>query len=285
MTPVMVAMAGALVLAGVVMVVFGSLRIPRLSTGRSTPVSKITRVRVSSRSAWVRVVVAVIAGVVGLALTGWPLMLVIGPAAVLGLPVLLGSPPTPEVDMLQALDRWIRSMTATLPTGASVSDALRISGRAAPRALADPIGTLVLRLDDRWTTDEALQAFADDLDSPDADAVAAALMLAARRGGTGATDTLTALSTSLQNQLRAAREVEAERAKPRIVVRQVTVITVVVLVGALLVGREFFAPYGTVTGQVILALLVSLYVGALVMLRRMTIPARRERILVRRADR
>ena len=98
---------------------------------------------------------------------------------------------------------------------------------------------------------------ADDLDAPDADAVLAALPLAAERGGTGATATLNALADSIQDRLKAQREIETERAKPRIVVRQVTIVTVSVLALALMFGRDFFAPYGTPVGQVILLSLLA----------------------------
>ena len=211
--------------------------------------------------------------------TGWPLLLVAVPVAVVGLPRLLGVPPQTEVELLQALDRWIRVMTATLSTGCSITDALRASGRQAPPLLAEPLALLVKRLDDRWPPEQALFALADELGSPDADAVIASLILSVRRGGNGATLTLAALADSLQDRLKALREIEAERAKPRIVVRQVTWITLVVLGGAMVTGREFFAPYSTPLGQVILAVLVSVYVGSLAFLRRLTLPRSRGRIL------
>lgn len=138
---------------------------------------------------------------------------------------------------------------------------------------------LVRRLDDRWTPTQALRAMADDLDSPDADAVIASLILATDRGGSGASNTLNALADSIQNRLAAMREIDAERSKPRVVVRQVTMVTTTVLVAAMLFSREFFAPFSTPTGQTILAVLVTAYVGSLVMLRQMTLPRRRERIL------
>ena len=52
-----------------------------------------------------------------------------------------------------------------------------------------------------------------------------------------------------------------------------------VLGAAMLFGREFFAPYGRPLGQLVLAVLLAAYVGSLVMLRRMTLPRRRERII------
>jgi hypothetical protein len=120
---------------------------------------------------------------------------------------------------------------------------------------------------------------ADELDSPDSDAVLAALTLSANRGGTGAQATLAALAESIQERLRALREIDAERAKPRIVVRQVTTITLVVLGGAFLLGGGFFDPYGTPVGQLILTVLVAGYLGSLLFLRRLTLPRGRQRIL------
>lgn len=211
--------------------------------------------------------------------TGWLLMVLVVPAAVLGLPKLLSEPPRREIELLEALDRWVRTMAATMASGKSILDSLRLSTRQAPAQLQEPLVTLVRRLDDRWTPTQALRALADDLDSPDADAVIASLILATDRGGGGASTTLNALADSIQSRLAAMREIDAERSKPRVVVRQVTMVTSTVLVAAMLFSRDFFEPFSTPTGQAILAVLIAAYVGSLVALRQMTLPRRRERIL------
>ena len=283
------ALTGALLVAGVLLLVAGMRRTVRpVRPTRSGAGLAATWARLSRRPAGapgrrrdVLLGVGVVGGVIAFAATGWLLALVVVPAAVVGLPVLLASPPNRDIELLEALDRWVRTLAATLPTGKSIADAIRTSRRTAPRLLADQVNLLVARLDDRWTSRDALLAFADALDSPDADAIVAALTLAAHRGGLGATATLTALSDSIQDRLKALREIEAERSKPRIVVRQITVITVVVLAIAMVVGRQFFEPYGTPVGQAILAVLMACYIGSLVVLRRMTDPRRRERILYR----
>ncbi len=289
MSPVVAALSGALLLGGLAVFIVGAIPADRpLSTGPSTALwrTRLQRFKTpQGRRLTVRGLIAVVAGVAFFALTGWPLMLVLAPGAALGIPVLLAAPVNHDVHLLQALDRWVRSLSATLPTGRSVSESIRLSLRQAPDLLKEPLTVAVLRMDDRWTTEDALRALADDLNSPDADAVIAALVLAADRGGTGATATLTALSESIQDRLRALREIETERSKPRIVVRQVTSITMLFLSGSLLLGRSFFEPYGTAIGQVILAGLIALYVGGLVVLRRMTLPRRGERILSRVVER
>lgn len=274
----LVALLGALVCAGMVLVVAG-LR----SRVRTQPVRHSSglarRMRPWLKRHGFRFAVGLIGGIAFAAFTGMGVMVLVVPVAVVGLPILLSAPSNREIDLLQALDRWVRGLAAMLPTGRSITDAMRLSQRSAPELLVGPLALLVARLDDRWTSGEALRAMADELDSPDADAVLAALALAAERGGTGATATLHALADSIQDRLRAQREIETERAKPRLVVRQVTVITVAVLALVMVFGRDFFAPYGTPVGQTILLCLLGVYVMSLVVLRRMITPRRRERIL------
>lgn len=219
------------------------------------------------------------AGLVGFAITGWPVLLLAGPVVAVALPWLLSGPGSSQVEMLAALDRWVHGLAATVGTGRSITDALRHSRRGAPARLAPALAALGDRLNNRWSTTAALRAMADDLDSPDADAVIAALMVAAERGGTGTNTVLLALAESNQRRLRALRDIEAERAKPRVVVRQVTAITGVVLVVAMVVGRDFFEPYGSPLGQVVLAVLVAAYLGSLVLLRLIATPPAQARIL------
>jgi tight adherence protein B len=223
---------------------------------------------------------SVLAGFLLAVLSGWLVAIVIIPMLALGLPYLLVVPKPRDVELLEALDRWIRSLAATLGTGKSVTDAIRVSRRTAPPLIAEEIGTLVVRLNNRWETRDALRRFADELDSPDADAVIAALMLAVNRGANGASVTLQALADSVQSQLRSRRVIEIERAKPYVVVRQVTVISLITLAGVYLMSPSFFQPYRTTLGQLILAVLLTLYLGSLVLMRRRAQQQTRPRILV-----
>jgi len=235
--------------------------------------------RRTKRSTWLAGVAGLALGVVLMVVLGWPILVILVPAAVVGLPRLLADPPQSQIALLEALDRWVRGMLAQMSTGKSITDALRLSARQPPPLLADSLAHLAKRLDDRWTTPQALHAMADELDSADADAILAALVLSSERGGTGASVTLFALADSIQDQLRALREIEAERSKPRVVVRQVTTISALALVGFLLFSPTFFAPYATPVGQVILLALLSAYVASIAMMRRLTLPRPRARIL------
>lgn len=282
MTAVAAALAAMVTVAGMVTIVawwrgvFVTQPRRSLSTGLWT--RTVDNVSLGRADA-VRLLAGAVGGVVLAFYSGLPLLAGVIPLAVWGLPRLLGEPARSEVRTLESLDRWVRAMAATMATGKSITDALRLSARQVPAQLQPHLHRVVQRLDQRWQPAQALAAMADDLDSPDADAILASLMLAVQRGGTGATATLSALADSIQDRLRALREIEAERAKPRIVVRQVTLVTLVMMSGALIVGRGYFAPYGTPLGQMLLGAILGLYAMSLIAMRRLTVPRRRPRIL------
>lgn len=278
MGALLAAVCGLLIVGGIVAVLVGW----RGSTTVPRPRRRFNDLPLARRFGARRLAIAAgwtVVGVVAASITGWPVLALLAPVLGIGLPILLGRPGQRELELLQALDRWVRTLAAILPTGRSIPDTIRFSVRQAPELLASPLALLVERLDDRWTLQQALYTMADELDSADADAVIAALALAAERGGTGAHATLLALADSIQERLKALREIETERAKPRIVVRQVSIITLVVLAGALAFGGSFFAPYGTGVGQVILTVLIAAYLGSLLALRRVAAARPRQRIL------
>ena len=281
-------LSGLLVVGGLWSLVAGLRRTEpapartRASTSWATRWARLTRRPSGPRGARRDVLLgaSVLAGFASAAATGWVVAVLVVPGLVLGLPHLLTRQGQRDVELLEALDRWVRSLAATLGTGKSVTDAIRISRRTAPPLLAEPVDVLVTRLNNRWDTREALLRMADDLDSADADAVIAALALAARRGANGASVTLQALGDSLQATLQGRRVIEVERAKPYVVVRQVTVISLVTLLVAFLLSPSFFAPYRTPVGQVVLTGLVLAYSGSLLLMRRRAQQRPRPRILV-----
>ncbi len=278
------AVLAAMITGGLAMAVIGAIPRPRkLSTDQSTGLLRSVdkKWRTAPRVTRIRWTVGLAAGIGSYLFTGWLICLVLVPALVIGLPMLLADPPETELDQLRGLERWVRLVCGSASTGKSVVDAIRATRAQAPEVLAEPLAALVTRLDSRWPVRPALQGLADDLDSADADQVIAAVVIAAERGGTGAATTLSALAESLQDRTRAMREIATERAKPRIVVRQVSAVIGLVLAAALLVGRDFFAPYATLLGQVLLCVYAAIYTAALAVLAKRSRPRHRERILVR----
>ena len=286
MTGILAVTAGLLIIGGLLGIGSGLGRRPRAAGRRTESVAELWA-RVSRRPTGSRgrrrdviLLLSVITGCAAAMLTGWLILIVVLPLLALGLPYLLILPKPRDIELLEALDRWVRSLTATLATGKSITDAIRISRRTAPPLLADEISLLVTRLNNRWETRDALMRFADAIDSPDADGVVAALILASSRGANGASVTLQALADSIQTQLKGRRAIEVERSKPYVVVRQVTVISLSTLALVFAFSPSFFAPYRTPLGQVLLSVLLIIYIASLLLMRRKARQPDRPRILI-----
>lgn len=240
---------------------------------RGVPVTDRSRHRLElptlSRRTNVLLVAGTGLGVLAWLITGWPLSLVIAPVATVGLPHLLSAPDAKErIERLEALEEWVRSLSGVLTVGIGLEQALINTLRSTPAAISDEVGRLVARLRARWVTEDALRAFADDLDDATGDLVAANLILGARRRGAGLAAVLDGLAESVAADVRARRQVEADRAKPRATARWVTIISTSVLVVLALTG-SYVEPYASPLGQVILALLLTAYVATLLWMRRM----------------
>ena len=286
MTSILAITAGLLIIGGLLGISYGLRRQIRPASQRTESIqqwwARVTRRPPGSRGRQrdLILLLSMIIGCLLAMLTGWLILIVVLPLLALGLPYLLILPKPRDIQLLEALDRWVRSLAVTLGTGKSIIDAIRISRRTAPPLLADEINLLVTRVNNRWETRDALMRFADAIDSPDVDGVVAALILASSRGANGASVTLQALADSIQAQLKGRRVIEVERSKPYVVVRQVTVISLSTLVLVFLLSPNFFAPYRTPLGQTLLSALLIIYLASLLLMRRKAHQPDRPRILV-----
>jgi Flp pilus assembly protein TadB len=260
------ALAGALVVGGLIALVVG-LRPSPIVERPSRP----RKVRTVTRQTRMLLLGGLAAGIVAFLVTGWVLALVIVPVAFVGLPILLSSSSAAQrIERLEAMEEWTRSLSGVLTVGVGLEQALVATLRSTPAAIAPEVTRLVARLRARWVTEDALRAFADDLDDATGDLVAANLILGSRRRGAGLASVLEGLAESVAADVRARRQVEADRAKPRATARWVTLISVGVLV-ILAVSGTYVEPYQSALGQVILVALLAMYVATLVWMKRMAI--------------
>jgi len=211
------------------------------------------------------------AGLTAWLVTGWMLAVIAVPAAAVGLPMLLSAgSAASRIQRLEAMEEWTRSLAGVLTVGVGLEQALVATLRSTPAPIAPEVTRLVARLRARWVTEDALRAFADELDDSTGDLIAANLILGARRRGAGLSSVLEGLAESVAADVRARRQVEADRAKPRATARWVTLISFGVLV-ILAISGSYVAPYKSPFGQVILISLLSAYVATLLWMKRMAL--------------
>ncbi|MFC9595860.1 type II secretion system F family protein [Streptomyces sp. NPDC056944] len=184
-------------------------------------------------------------------------------AGVVGVPWLLdaGSGGKARIVKLEALAEWTQRLSEILRLGFALEQALVTSRKNPPAALAEEVAELADKIKAGWLPVEALRDFADRLDDVTADKACAALMLCAVDPGPGLAQVLEDTAAQLREEVAARRKIEADRAKSRTAMRSMTLICVaLVLLGFLI---PYTAPYTTVLGQLVLALLGAAFAAVL----------------------
>lgn len=263
------AAGGALITGGLLLLIAG-VRPVEVRTTAPSRSAVWRRLRSTSPRTRRLLLAGLAAGVVAFLLTGWAVALIVVPAAAVGVPMLLSAPPAAErITRLEAMEEWTRALSGVLTVGVGLEQALIATLRSTPEPIAPEVTRLVARLRSREATEQAIRMFADELDDATGDLIAANLILGARRRGAGLAAVLEGLAESVAADVRARRQVEADRAKPRATARWVTLISGSVLI-VLAVSGPYVEPYRGPAGQIILLVLLAAYVALLVWMRRMT---------------
>jgi Flp pilus assembly protein TadB len=273
------ALAGALLAAGLVCLAayFFVPAGPPLAAPPPRWRLMLSRWRVTPRNG----MIAVATGLVMLAITRWPVAAIATVPAVIAIPRILSRRPgRARITKLEALEAWTRRLADVLAASRGLEDALTHSAATAPAPIADAVSGLATALRSRAPTDAALRAFADAIDDPVGDLIAAALLLATDRRGPGVHAVLTELADDVAKDVAGRREVEAERAA----YRTALVWIVVFLLGYtayLILRRSYSAPFSTGVGQVVLAAAACFYAGGLYWLHRLSFTVGPKRFLQR----
>lgn len=201
------------------------------------------------------VVVAVATALMVRAISGW-----IGPAVVMGLIAFLGSRSTilgrrnqgSETQRVEALASWVENLRDVLSAGDQPMGAIASTVTTCPTAIKPQVRRLAAGLA-RQEPELVLRRFADDLDDPIGDLVAAGLLIAIRQGARTVA-VLSALAEQARAQSDRRRIIESERAPARREVQILTGIMAVLVVILLIFGRsDYLRAYNTGSGQMFLS--------------------------------
>lgn len=279
MSVVVVAVLGAVVGLGVLMVVNGArgtevvLVAPLLHRAGSG----VDRLLVRAGAA---TVLAALAG----ALTGWPVA--VGAGAVAGwiAPRWWAGrgEHRRELERVEALASWTEQLRDTLAAANGLEHAIGASAAVAPQALAEPVARLAARVEYE-PLPIALRRFADDVDHPLADFVVAALVVASEKEARELGTLLGHLAECARDDARMRTRIWVGRARSRTAVRIIVGVVAAFVAGLLVMDREYLTAYDSAEGQIALAVIFGLFAAAFVAMERMGRFAAPERFVRRRA--
>lgn len=257
------ALSGGLVVTGVLVVVLGlrprEVKQPQVRPRRSRARTRRRLVALGG----------VLAGAVGALLTGWLVLILLTPAAALLAQTLWVRRTQPRVARIEALAEFGRAVAGVLGVGRGLEEAITQAARSAPAALNDEVNRLGSRIRANWDTGRALRAFADDVDDATGDLLVATLIMASQRRGPGVASAVQGVAESIEDEVRARREVETEQKKPQTAGVIITVISATLLIGLFVTG-DYVAPYSSALGQALLLVYLSLYLLLLAWMARLT---------------
>ena len=258
---------------------FGALLIITALTPARVEAEPVVRMRVDVRRLGGRALVAVMVAVVVLAATRWVLpALVCGAMGwwVTGLIADRDRRGPGELERVEALATWTEQLRDVLMAGDQPIGAIQATVATCPEPVRPQVRALASRLG-RQSVQVVLRQFADDLDDPTADLIAAGLLVALTKGGR-AERVLSSLAQQARHQAERRKLLEAEREPARREVWWVTGLMTAQLVGGLVFARSsYLAPYRTLGGQVVLCVLLGAFLALIVYVQRLsrfTRPAR-----------
>jgi Flp pilus assembly protein TadB len=230
-----------------------------------------------------RIAVASAAGLAAMAVSGWMVAAILAAAVAWAAPAWLRSHGRHrrEIEMVEAIASWAEMLRDTMAGAAGLEQAIGATGPIAPRPLASAVTRLAARLDFEPLTD-ALRRFADDVSHPTCDFVVAALVIAADKQARDLSPLLSQLAECARDEARLRTRIWIDRAKTRTSVAVIAGCVLLFAAALLVVSRRYLAPYGTVTGQVVLVVIAVLFVGSFIAMDRMGRIANPDRFISRR---
>ncbi|WP_130513336.1 type II secretion system F family protein [Krasilnikovia cinnamomea] len=217
-----------------------------------------------------RALLAAAAGVGAALATRWPVAAILTAAAVWALPRILGPDRESRQDLarIEAIATWAELLRDTLSSAAGLEQAIAATAPVTPLPIRAHVQTLAAAPRAGIRLTDALRVFARDLADPTGDLVVRALLQAAGYHGGQLTDCLSSLASTAREQASIRMRVTTKRAATRTTARMITGTTVAMILGLLVLNRGFLAPYGTVTGQIVLLAVGGIFTAGFVWMAR-----------------
>lgn len=253
-TPI-AAVLGALVGIGVALVAAGL-------TGREVlprPTNNPTRRRVTGILT-TRAAIAIGAGLITLAITGWPVGALLAAGAAVVTPRLIGGKAVREaaIARTEAIATWTEMVRDSIAAASGLEEAIHSTAPVAPAAIRSEVRLLVTRLE-RHSLTNALTAFGEDLAHPSGDLVVAALTIAARTEASDLSGLLSRLAEAIRGEARMRIRVEVGRTQVRTASKVIVGVVGATIALLAVLNRDYLAAYASPGGQIVLLIVGAIF--------------------------
>jgi Flp pilus assembly protein TadB len=218
-----------------------------------------------SRANWQRAAQSAAVALAVAVLTRWPIAALTAGGITYAWPKLFstGGEGKLHVARLEAIATWTESLRDTIAAAVGLEQAILASVDNSPDPIKPQLQRLAGRLRSHLPLPQSLSAFAEDFDDGSVDLVVAALVMNSRLRGSGLVSTLSALVVTARSELEMRTRVEEARKNLRRNARTIIGVTLVFSCGLMVLSRDYLSPYGTVSGQLALCVVVGLLVAGL----------------------
>lgn len=280
MTLVMVTVCGLGVAGGLMLMILGFRGIEPTTDSAPTASVSIGHRFGEIEQVRLRIMLAVV-GAIGMGtLAPWPVAIVLTSAGGFSLPTLLGSQKRRHaaVAKTEAVATWAEQLRDTIGSSAGLQEAITVTARVAPKEIRTQVQALSLGMR-RTPLSTLLRRFAYDVDDPAADQVAVALIMASERRGQNLTGLLSDVAEAARQEATMRMRTETSRAQTYSDAKAVTGIVLGVFALLLVVNRGYLAPFDSLVGQLVMAVVGAMWVSAVYGLAKLSVVRRGPRIL------
>jgi Flp pilus assembly protein TadB len=226
-----------------------------------------------------RLLVAVGAGVLLGAVTGWVIGALLTAVGVWTLPRVLGSDrqAAARLARFEAVASWAEMLRDTLSAAAGLEQAIIVTAPLVPDAIREPVTVAASRLRAGQRLAPVLRQLGNELGDPTADLVLSALVLAAEQRARDLGELLGSLAAAAREHAALRMSIAAGRAQARSEVRITVGVTIVFALGLLVLDRRYLDAYDSAAGQLVLLVVGALFAagfGLTARIARVSEPAR-----------
>jgi len=174
-----------------------------------------------------------------------------------------------EQELVDAIASWTEQLRDTLAGAHGLEQAIIATAQHAPAPIVNAVERLAAFMAYGSLTD-GLRRFAEDVDHPTADFVAAALVTATQHQARDIGVLLGHLAECARDESRMRSRVWVGRSRTRSAVRIISGVISFFVGGLFVFNRDYLQPYESVEGQLILSMILMTFVVAVVMMHAMS---------------